>query len=441
MLDEECLRPGDSSDLTFLAKLGTVLGKHPHFATYQTADNRWKKQLQPEDFYIKHYAGDVIYSVNSFLDKNNDQLYRDLKRALANSRNPIIQSIFPVSELNEKRRPITVVTQFKNSLNQLMQLLKSKEPWYVRCIKPNENKKVVNFSNEIVRHQVKYLGLMENLRVRRAGFAYRRDYEYFAGRYKSLCPATWPNYPGTAKQAVEQLIKEFRFKPDEYCFGKTKIFIRLPRSLFFIEDLFQQRKIELIVFLQKNIRMFIARSKFQRQRAAVTKISSYYKMYKAKQELKRRRWAAAKVRSFIKGFITRNEPPNEHNKQFINNVKVEWLRRLARSCPKLLIDRSWPPAPAICAEADQLLKVSKFLFYPISSKSLPTKALHPLQVLHRKCLVRCYVSSINATRKQQMENKVLAEHLFKFKKANYSALVSRPFVQLRLSGYFQGVLF
>lgn len=34
----------------------------------------------------------------------------------------------------------------------------------------------------MVRHQVKYLGLMEHLRVRRAGFAYRRRYEVFLKR-------------------------------------------------------------------------------------------------------------------------------------------------------------------------------------------------------------------------------------------------------------------
>ena len=38
------------------------------------------------------------------------------------------------------------------------------------------------FDERIVHHQVKYLGLMENLRVRRAGFAYRRPYEVFLQR-------------------------------------------------------------------------------------------------------------------------------------------------------------------------------------------------------------------------------------------------------------------
>lgn len=156
---------------------------------------------------------------------------------------------------------------------------------------------------------------MENLRVRRAGFAYRRNYEFFLARYKSLCEQTWPNYRGKAKDGVELLIKKFNFKPGDYCLGKTKIFIKFPRSLFYIEDLYQQRKMELVAFLQKNIRMFIARHKFVKARDAVTKIASYYKMYKAKCELKQRKWAAARIRSFIKGFMTRNQALNEHNKQ------------------------------------------------------------------------------------------------------------------------------
>lgn len=99
-------------------------------------------------------------------------------------------------------------TQFKSSLGQLMEILLSKQPSYIRCIKPNDHKQPSEYTTttqkdhasrcynifihisctpdvfveQIVRHQVKYLGLMENLRVRRAGFAYRRHYENFLHR-------------------------------------------------------------------------------------------------------------------------------------------------------------------------------------------------------------------------------------------------------------------
>ena len=39
--------------------------------------------------------------------------------------------------------------------------------------------------NEVrTRHQIAYLGLLENVRVRRAGFANRQTYERFFHRYK-----------------------------------------------------------------------------------------------------------------------------------------------------------------------------------------------------------------------------------------------------------------
>ena len=67
---------------------------------------------------------------------------------------------------------------------------------------------------------MKYLGLMENLRVRRAGFAYRRPFEPFLQRYKSLCPETWPKYEGPARSGVEKLMKHLGFGADDYSMGK-----------------------------------------------------------------------------------------------------------------------------------------------------------------------------------------------------------------------------
>ncbi|KAJ8312315.1 hypothetical protein KUTeg_009688 [Tegillarca granosa] len=230
IMDEECLRPGDPTDQTFLLKLSDLMGSHPHFVSHSTAtDNVVRKTIKRDEFRLMHYAGDVTYKVKGFLDKNNDLFFRDLKEVMSQTSNPIICKCFPKKELEEKKRPNTAATQFKASLTKLMEILMSKEPSYVRCIKPNDFKKAGVFDEKIVNHQVKYLGLMENLRVRRAGFAYRRPFEVFLKRYKSLCPATWPKFDGPARDGVELLVKHLNYTDDDYKLGKTKLFIRFPR--------------------------------------------------------------------------------------------------------------------------------------------------------------------------------------------------------------------
>lgn len=131
-----------------------------------------------------------------------------------------LQTFLTLEEVCTKKRPNTTINQFKNSLNDLMDILVTKNPSYVRCIKPNNFKRQDEFDFQLVVHQVQYLGLMENLRVRRAGFAYRKPYEDFFRRYKPLSRKTWPNYPGSFKEGVQVLIKDLEYEENEYKMGK-----------------------------------------------------------------------------------------------------------------------------------------------------------------------------------------------------------------------------
>uniref|UniRef100_A0A8B9GWC0 Myosin IHa n=1 Tax=Astyanax mexicanus TaxID=7994 RepID=A0A8B9GWC0_ASTMX len=198
--DEECVRPGDATDLTFLEKLEEKMGNHPHFVTHKLADKKTRKTLDRGDFRLLHYAGEVTYCVVGENDANMQ----------------INQPIIPPPLLTSNHLPLAVATQFKNSLLGLTEILMAKEAWYVRCLKSNDNKQSGKFDDVLVRHQVKYLGLMEHLRVRRAGFAYRRRYEEFLKRYKPLCPATWPHWRGVPSEGVEKLVKHLGYQPDEY---------------------------------------------------------------------------------------------------------------------------------------------------------------------------------------------------------------------------------
>uniref|UniRef100_A0A480N6C4 Unconventional myosin-Ic n=1 Tax=Sus scrofa TaxID=9823 RepID=A0A480N6C4_PIG len=348
ILDEECLRPGEATDLTFLEKLEDTVKHHPHFLTHKLADQRTRKSLGRGEFRLLHYAGEVTYSVTGFLDKNNDLLFRNLKETMCSSENPIMSQCFDRSELSDKKRPETVATQFKMSLLQLVEILKSKEPAYVRCIKPNDAKQPGRFDEVLIRHQVKYLGLMENLRVRRAGFAYRRKYEAFLQRYKSLCPETWPTWAGRPQDGVAVLIRHLGYKPEEYKMGRTKIFIRFPKTLFATEDALEVRRQSLATKIQAAWRGFHWRQKFLRVKRSAICIQSWWRGTLGRRKAAKRKWAAQTIRRLIRGFILRHEPRCPQNAFFLDHVRTSFLLNLRRQLPRNILDPSWPtPPPAL----------------------------------------------------------------------------------------------
>uniref|UniRef100_A0A8C7F650 Myosin IH n=1 Tax=Oncorhynchus kisutch TaxID=8019 RepID=A0A8C7F650_ONCKI len=411
VLDEECLRPGEATDMTFLEKLEEKMGGHAHFITHKLADQKTRKTLERGDFRLLHYAGEVTYSVVGFLDKNNDLLYRNIKEVMRQSKNAIVKHCFPSTEPDSKKRPETVATQFKSSLVGLTEVLMSKEPWYVRCMKPNEGKQPGLFDDVLVRHQVKYLGLMEHLRVRRAGFAYRRRYEIFLQRYKPLCPDTWPNWKGTAAEGVECLVKHLGYKPDEYKMGRTKIFIRHPRTLFATEDAFEVCKHELATRIQAKYKGYRVKGDYMRQRQAATKIETCWRGMKARREREKRAWAVKVIKRFIKGFMTRNQPACVDNTEYLAFVRQNYLTRLKENLPKTVVDKNtWLTPPPIMQEASQMLRK-----------------------LYTRHMVRRYVQGIMTERKAQLQLKGLTSSIFKGTKENYPHSVGIPFVDTRIS--------
>uniref|UniRef100_A0A8C1MU88 Unconventional myosin-Ic-like n=1 Tax=Cyprinus carpio TaxID=7962 RepID=A0A8C1MU88_CYPCA len=342
VLDEECLRRGDASDITFLEKLEDSLGGHAHFVTHKMANGKIRKAIGREEFRLVHYAGEVNYNVSGFLDKNNDLLCRHLKEVLCQSGNHIVSQCFHADELMDQRRPETAATEFKLSLAKLMEILMSKEPLYVRCIKPNDAKQPGGFDEVLVRHQVKYLGLMEYLRVRRAGFAYRRNFEVFLERYKSLCPDTWPNWRGTLPEGVATLVKHLNYKPEEYKLGRSKIFIRFPRTLFVTEDALEAKKQTIVIVIQSWWRGVKGRRKAMHRRQAADTIRKYERF----------------CIMFIKGFILRNEPRCPDNEYFLDHVRFSFLMKVKRNLPKSLLDKSWPRPPPSLTELEQKVVAS-----------------------------------------------------------------------------------
>ena len=109
------------------------------------------------------------------------------------------------------------------------------QPSYIRTIKPNQNRSATEYDTKAVLHQIKYLGLQENIRVRRAGFAYRNTFEKMVERFYLLSPNTSYageyTWQGDAKSGCERILIDTGIARDEWQMGVTKAFIKNPETV------------------------------------------------------------------------------------------------------------------------------------------------------------------------------------------------------------------
>ncbi|OZJ01921.1 Myosin-1, partial [Bifiguratus adelaidae] len=218
-----------AADNSFVQRLG-FLSDNPHF------ESRGSK------FLVRHYAGDVLYNIEGMTDKNKDQLSKDLLELVASSSNGFLAALFPERiDKDSKKRPPTAGDRIKASCNELVGKLMQCHPSYIRTIKPNDNKSSTEYDVKRVLHQVKYLGLCENIRVRRAGFAYRTTFDKFVERFYLLSPQTgyagdyiWNGGP---KEATVAILNDCNIPKDQWQLGVSKVFIKHPETIFSLEHL------------------------------------------------------------------------------------------------------------------------------------------------------------------------------------------------------------
>lgn len=194
------------------------------------------------NFIIKHYAGDVSYTVDGITDKNKDQLLKGLLNLFGQSSNQFVHELFPHEvDQDNRKAPPSAGDKIKASANDLVATLMKAEPSYIRTIKPNENKSATEYNVPNVMHQIKYLGLQENVRIRRAGFAYRQTFDKFVERFYLLSPQTSYagdyTWTGDAKSGAKQIMKDTSIPSEEFQMGVTKAFIKAPETLFALEHM------------------------------------------------------------------------------------------------------------------------------------------------------------------------------------------------------------
>uniref|UniRef100_A0AAX7TJ81 Myosin VIIAa n=1 Tax=Astatotilapia calliptera TaxID=8154 RepID=A0AAX7TJ81_ASTCA len=215
LIDEESKFP-KGTDTTMLNKLNF---QHKLNTNYIPPKNNYETQ-----FGIQHFAGVVYYETRGFLEKNRDTLYGDIIQLVHSSKNKFIKQIFQADGAETRKRSPTLSSQFKRSLELLMRTLSVCQPFFVRCIKPNEYKKPMLFDRELCVRQLRYSGMMETIRIRRAGYPIRYTFVEFVDRYRVLMPGVKPeDLRGTCERIAEAVLG----RDDDWQMGKTKIFLKV----------------------------------------------------------------------------------------------------------------------------------------------------------------------------------------------------------------------
>ena len=125
------------------------------------------------------------------------------KRAFASL--PAVPGPFRVT--GQVRGSSSLASGFVAQMQGLMKQLHGSSKLYIRCVKPNATLAAFTFEEELVRAQLSYLGVMETVRIRRAGFPVRMPFGEVYATYKELACRTLP--PEASPRAVR------RFRPRE----------------------------------------------------------------------------------------------------------------------------------------------------------------------------------------------------------------------------------
>lgn len=296
LIDEESKFP-KGTDQTLLAKLHKTHGSHRNYLKPKSDINT--------SFGLNHFAGIVFYDTRGFLEKNRDTLSSDIVQLIAGSpSSKFLQSIFAndigMGAETRKRTP-TLSTQFKKSLDSLMKTLSSCQPFFIRCIKPNETKRPMMFDRALCCRQLRYSGMMETIRIRRAGYPIRHMFRDFVERYRFLISGVPPAHKTDCRAQTSRICAQVLGRSD-YQLGHTKVFLKDAHDLFLEQerDRVLTRK---ILILQRSIRGWVYRRRFLRMRAAAVIIQKYWKGYAQRQRYNKMRIGYMRLQALIRSRV------------------------------------------------------------------------------------------------------------------------------------------
>ncbi|KAL9613853.1 MAG: hypothetical protein Q9167_001651 [Letrouitia subvulpina] len=225
-LDEDAVMP-KATDKSFTEKLHSL---------WERKTSKYRPSRLSQGFVLTHYASEVEYSTEGWLEKNKDPLNDNVTKLLASSSDEYVATLFgdctdPDDDHGQTRSRVkkglfrTVAQRHKEQLSSLMNQLHSTHPHFVRCILPNHKKRPKQFSAPLVLDQLRCNGVLEGIRIARTGFPNRLPFSEFRQRYEVLC-RNMPSGHLEGQRAAQIIVEKLNLDKSLYRIGLTKIFFR-----------------------------------------------------------------------------------------------------------------------------------------------------------------------------------------------------------------------
>lgn len=280
LLDDESNFP-QGSDSLFLEKC--------HFQ-HSMSKFYDKPRVSGPCFNIFHYAGKVTYNVQGFLEKNRDILRNEVIELLIKSKNRFISTM--ISDWKEKQidsgkskfttmkpRTPTIAAGFHTSLGNLIEAMSKCHPFFVRCVKPNNDKIPMSFDSNVVLDQLRYTGMLETIRIRKEGFSVRITFDVFVQRYHALL-IDGPKSK-TQKELCKIIMNKVKVSPNSWQLGHQKILMKESTESA-IEKVKNRITFKAIVNVQKIVKGFLERKRFKRKYKAVILVQKFTRYHLAR---------------------------------------------------------------------------------------------------------------------------------------------------------------
>ncbi|ONM38757.1 Myosin family protein with Dil domain [Zea mays] len=305
-----------------------------------------KPKLSRTAFTIQHYAGDVTYQSDQFLDKNKDYVVAEHQELLNASKCSFVSGLFPqATEENTKSSKSSIATRFKIQLHELMETLSSTEPHYIRCIKPNSVLKPGIFENTNVLQQLRCSGVLEAIRISCAGYPTRKLFHDFLHRFRVLAPEILKE-KNDEKVSCQKVLDKMGLQG--YQIGRTKVFLRAGQmadldarrtemrnnaakgvqSQFRTHVAREQFLVlrDTSIYLQSFVRARLAckQHEFLRQQAAALRIQKNARWYFAWKTYYQLRLSAITLQAGLRSMAARNEFTFRKKNKASVHIQSQW---------------------------------------------------------------------------------------------------------------------